>query len=124
MPKIRNGLKIGLIYSSIIFAVSCIALAMLMLTADLSADLIGILGYAVIGFICYSSSYISTQTCRYSGLLQGLLCGVLNFSAMSVLSVIFNGLTFSKAFLIKLIICVTFGFLGGIVGINSKMTKL
>ncbi len=102
----------------------CALISVIMLCFDLSEELLGYISLALIGLTCYLSAYFSTQRIRTKGLIQGLLCGVLIFLIVLILSVLTGKLSLSEQLPIKAIICIAFGIAGGVKGINTRHTKL
>lgn len=102
----------------------CAFLSLIMLYIDFSDELLSYISIALLGVLCYLSSYFSTQIKRTKGLLQGILCGGLIFVLMFILSVLSGNLSISEQLPIKAVVCLTFGIIGGVKGINTKHTKL
>lgn len=124
MPKFKNGIRIGVIKGAITFIIILIVLSVLALYIDLPNSIIGFLSYMIISLVSFQAAYESTQKFRSKGIIQGLCCGLLIFSILFLISIIVNGFLISERIIIKSAICLMFGTLGGIIGINSKKTKL
>lgn len=95
-----------------------------MLWVDIPDGLLTLIAVLIIVFNCYLSAYISTQHDRNNGIAQGLKCGIINFIMILLVSLILGNFSFSKTFALKLILCIFFGTIGGIVGVNTKKTNI
>lgn len=96
----------------------------LMLIIDISGAILSIISLLLIAFNCYLSAYISTQHDRNNGILQGLKCGAINYLFIVTLSLLIGNFSFTEMLPIKLCLCIFFGVLGGVVGVNTKKTNL
>lgn len=76
-----------------------------------------------IAVITYVSSHHSAQLCRQKGLFQGIVCSAVIMIPMAIISMAANGYL-SDYCIFKLIIAAVFGIAGGIIGINTKKTKI
>ncbi len=106
-----------------IFCMSC-AVGVLCLFIDFPDSLLDGVSVIILGAAAYLSAIFSTRLKRTKGLLQGFLCGLTLFLLTLLASVIFKKFTFGDMTVIKGIACIFFGSLGGVIGINSKTTKL
>lgn len=95
-----------------------------MLWVDIPDGLLTLIAVLIIVFNCFLSAYISTQHDRNNGIVQGLKCGIINFIMILLVSLILGIFSFSKAFALKLILCIFSGAIGGIVGVNTKKTNI
>ncbi len=68
----------------------------------------------------YSATYICGKYRRKRGIAEGVMCGVIIYTVMAILGVIFLGeITGIK----KLLLLVLSGGAGGVTGVNSKRPK-
>ncbi|MDE5771503.1 MAG: TIGR04086 family membrane protein, partial [Ruminococcus sp.] len=68
----------------------------------------------------YSSTYLCGKYRRKHGIAEGVMCGVIIYTVMAILGVVFLGeITGIK----KLLLLVLSGGAGGVTGVNSKRPK-
>ncbi len=119
---VSHGLKYGLAAEvGMIFAMILI-ISVVLLVFNLSKAVIMIAVVVTLFAASYTGGYVSTQICRHGGLVQGLLCGAVLCVIILPASVVSNGYL-SGYCILRLIVCVLGGAIGGIKGINTKKTK-
>lgn len=124
MPEIIKSVQKGVAAAGVILVAICLIFSIIQLFADVSDSLLTFISTAVLGAVSFSAAYISTQLCRSKGLLQGLLCGALVFALTLLASVMTREFSFTDLTVIKAVVCLIAGAVGGIKGINTKKTNL
>ncbi len=71
----------------------------------------------------YFGGYISSKKRRQNGLAMGLLCGVSIYLIVFIAGVIFAKVSVSAGFITKLIMVISCGAIGGVIGVNSKKKR-
>lgn len=110
--------------SSAVSLLLFISVACIMLLVDVSDSLLLFVTIALVGFNSYLSAYISTQFDRNNGIIQGIECGILCFASVVVAAVATAGFDITSLILVKLLICLACGSVGGVVGVNTKKTSV
>ena len=111
------------IKATIIEFVTILFFSLVILFLELNELTVLLISYLIISVKAYSFAYIQTQIKREFGYLIGLKCGILSYISYFIIAILLN-LKFSGNLIIKLVICIVFGVLGGIIGVNSNKTKL
>ncbi|MBQ8623482.1 MAG: TIGR04086 family membrane protein [Oscillospiraceae bacterium] len=124
MYELKTSLIKGVVKATAFTLIACVMISTLMLFIDLSDELLTYISFILLAGMCFMSAYFSTQLKRTQGLMQGLLCGLIVFVSISFLSVLTGNFSLSALIIIKLFVCIAFGALGGIKGINTKHTKV
>lgn len=124
MPEIIKSVQKGVAAAGVILVAICLIFSIIQLFADVSDSLLTFISTAVLGAVSFSAAYISTQLCRSKGLFQGMLCGALVFALTLLASVMTREFSFTDLTVIKAIVCLIAGAVGGIKGINTKKTNL
>lgn len=123
MPVRRKCIALGIIFGLIIIIVLCTLFALIMTFADLQDLIISAISFLIISLACYFSAYFSTQIYRKNGLFQGLMCGLGVFALLFIISLLGHKVQLTAMIFIKLILCIFFGAIGGIKGVNTRKTK-
>lgn len=124
MSEMAKSIFRGLMFSLAAALLICAAEALISLFLDIPEKYILILSALILAAAAYISAYRSTQLYRSKGLIQGLLCGAAVFLTALFLSVLSGSFGFGELTAIKAVLCIIFGAVGGVKGINTKKTKL
>lgn len=129
--SISNGFSSGLLFMlKAVFISYCISIALLFVvsliatfkacsdyTISVMVNIVTALGVSVCG-------YMSGQHFESKGIVFGALCGILYSSLLCLMgSLATQTIIFDSGAVVALIIGITCGAVGGIVGINTKRTK-
>ncbi len=123
MNSLKPGIISGLILSAELFIGIVVAFSIVMTFADIPDEIVRGISGLIPGAVSYAAAYASTQTVRNKGLVQGAILGGLFLIITVLLGLIFNGLV-SESCLIKAGACFVAGILGGVIGVNTRKTKL
>lgn len=124
MSEFLIALIKGSVKALMILLAICSVLSVIMLFIELSDSTILFISVILIGLFCYLSAYFSTQIKRNKGLIQGIICGCITFIIIALLSIVLSRFSFSNMIIIKFSVCMLFGIIGGVKGINTKHTKV
>lgn len=116
------GIKYGFLAAFIPMLLSCIVLSVIMSIVSLPKLIIDFAACIFLSAFCYISAYISTQVNRHDGLKQGALCGGIVTVVILVICMLSNGYI-SDFCIVKSISCMLAGIIGGIKGVNTKLTR-
>ena len=122
MSSFSKSVLRGIAVSFGVILLICAVLATAEHYFDLSDTVIDITSVLILGIASFAASYAATQLYRSRGLLQGILCGASIFLIVFLLSIAFGEFEFMDATIIKAIICVLAGVVGGVKGVNTKKT--
>lgn len=123
MYRFKDGIKAGLLAAFVFTVISFVLLSAVITFADIPDSAVKAAGAAVFAAACYISGYASTQIARKNGLLQGLCCSGI-ISALLFISGLIISKDITGFLLTKIILCIIFGSIGGVKGINTKKTNL
>ena len=121
--KMKYGLRTGLAIFIGATILSSLLISIAMCIADLPSGVITVMITASLATACFLGGYSSSRICRHHGLIQGLICGGVPAAVIFTVSVIYNGY-FTDFCLVKVIACVLFGAVGGIKGVNTRLTNV
>lgn len=116
-------MRIALISALSISFALLIAVSFIVLTLDINDELLKIFIIIVFAVISYTSSYISTQIYREKGALQGFVLGVA-ISFVLILTTLFISKQITEFSIYKSAFSITSSMLGGVVGVNTRKTKV
>ncbi len=124
MKKNKNGegeriYIVGLTISVMTALFFMMLFAWLLTIKDFSQTTITVLSYVILCISTFSGSWIASRLAKSQGMKIGGIIGVIIFLLIFFAGIIVNGFTGNIVLLIKLIICVFSGMLGGIVGVNG-----
>ena len=122
MSSFSKSVLRGIAVSFGVILLICAVLATAEQYFDLSDTVLDITSVLILGIASFVASYAATQLYRSRGLLQGILCGASIFLIVFLLSIAFGEFEFKDATIIKAIICVLAGVVGGVKGVNTKKT--
>ncbi len=109
------GIASGYITTLIITAAG----AALLLATDSVAALSGAVSITAVAASCFAAGRTAGRLRRHGGMAAGALCGVLYLLLpLAVSLVTFN--VGGVLLIVKLLLCISFGAVGGIVGVNSR----
>ena len=123
MPVRRKCIALGIIFGLVIIIALCSLFALIMSFTDLPNFIISAISFLIISLACYFSAYFSTQIYRKNGLFQGLMCGLGVFALLFIISLLGHKSQLSTMVFVKLLLCIVFGAIGGIKGVNTRKTK-
>lgn len=123
MSVSRKSLISGLIFAGITLLLCAIAAGAAAMFFDIPDAVLDAAAVIIIGAAAYFAAYRSTQINRSKGIKQGFLCGVSLFLLLFILSLMFSVCHFSELMAVKAAVCLIFGIVGGVIGINTKKTK-
>lgn len=122
MSVFARGILRGVGFAfSVILLISAV-LGLVALFLDIPDAVLEAASVAVLGVAAYSAAHRSTQINRSKGLRQGIVCGAALYLVIFVLSLAFSQFYFTETAVVKAAVCLIFGIIGGVVGINTKMT--
>lgn len=102
----------------------CVAVTGFVMTIiDISDSVLSVLTSAALCVGSYFGGYIAAKRRRQSGLLMGMLCGLMMFGVIFAGSYIFAGAAGGFSGSAKLVMTLLFGAAGGIIGVNSKSSR-
>lgn len=113
-PLIR-GLIIGLVITSMLFILFALAMSFYILPTN-SATIVASLSIAVGAFF---SGYFAAKKLAKNGLIIGALCGFAMFLLFTLIGIAAFGTAPSTSTLIRLLIFMTSGAIGGIIGVGN-----
>ena len=116
-------MKIGLISALSISLALLIVLSFIVLALDLNDELLKAFMIIIVSVISYTSSYISTQIYREKGVLQGLAIGAA-ISFVMILTTLFISKQITEFSIYKSVFSITSSMLGGVLGVNTRKTKV
>lgn len=122
MPKFLKSVSKGLLCAlGVIFLFSC-ALGAVQLFLNISDSVLKLLSVSILAAASYYAGCAATKICRTRGLIQGLLCGGAIFLLAAIISAALGLFDFEDVAPIKAIVCLVFGGIGGVRGVNAKLT--
>ncbi|MCM1054820.1 MAG: TIGR04086 family membrane protein [Bacteroides sp.] len=89
---------------------------------QLPVEICGALGVLSLGFGCLAAGYTLGRKKQRHGIKQGVLCGSALFLLCVSASVIFGSVT-AAGFFARLAVCIVFGAVGGVIGVNRQIYK-
>ncbi|MBO5105569.1 MAG: TIGR04086 family membrane protein [Clostridia bacterium] len=113
-PLIR-GLIIGLVITSMLFILFALAMSFYILPTN-SATIVASLSIAVGAFF---GGYFAAKKLAKNGLIIGALCGFAMFLLFTLIGIAAFGTAPSTSTLIRLLIFMTSGAIGGIIGVGN-----
>lgn len=122
MSVFARGILRGVGFALSVILMISAALGLAALLLDIPDTVLEAVSVAVLGAAAYCAAYRSTQINRSKGLKQGIFCGAALYLVIFTLSLIFSQFRFTDMAAIKATACLIFGIIGGITGINTKMT--
>lgn len=120
---IYKSLKIGITNAGIILCILIPIFSVTVLLFDFNDILLKSLTIFGINTIGYLSSYSATQKYREKGAIQGIAIGLAISLILLITTLILNK-GISEFYVTKLIYCIISSLLGGIVGVNTRKTKV
>lgn len=123
MSVFTRGILRGIGFALTIVFIICAVLGLAALFFDINDAVLEVFSVVILGAAAYSAAHRSTQINRSQGMKQGFLCGAVLFLTALLFSAAFSQLTLSEMAGIKAAVCLVFGIVGGVVGINTKMTE-
>lgn len=124
MPDRKKCITLGIVFGFIIMFFTCCACSVMMICVDVPIKALEILSLLMIAYSCFISAYVSTQIYRRNGIYQGIICGGVIFCILFILSLFAHKAQFSLSVIIKFAVCIFFGAIGGIKGVNTRKTKI
>lgn len=122
--SIHKSVFLATIFAAgVIFSLSCIS-GFVCVFVDFSDSLLDLISVLILCAASFSSGWFSTQLKRTKGLLQGFLCGSVLFLGIFIISFAAGKFEFRDMTIVKGAVCLVFGILGGVTGVNTKKTKL
>ena len=115
------GIRQGMTAGTLVLAAAIVLISLVAAFADIPKNIIDAAALLSVSLSAYVCAYVSTQTCRHKGLLQGVICSGIYCAAMIVGCVVSNGYV-SGFCMLKAVFCIIFGAVGAIKGINTKKT--
>ena len=97
-----------------------IVFSFIMTRIDIGDGVLSVLTSAALCIGAYFGGYVAARRRRQSGLLMGLLCGLMMFGVIFAGSYFFAGTAGGFSGSAKLVMTLVCGAVGGIVGVNSK----
>ena len=122
MSDFASAVSKGLLFSLLVMLLLSAAVGAVGVFVDISDAAVGLLGVAILGAAAYSAGMFSTRLKRSMGLLQGFVCGAVLFLSAMILSIAFSEFSFSEMASIKAAVSVICGIIGGVRGVNVKLT--
>lgn len=110
-----SGLIIGLIITSLLFVLFALAMSFFILPTN-SANIVASISIAVGTFL---GGYFAAKKLAKNGLIIGALCGFAMFLLFTIIGIAAFGTAPSASTLIRLLIFVTSGAIGGILGVGN-----
>lgn len=89
---------------------------------QLPVEICGAFGVLSLAFGCLTAGYALGRKKQRRGLKQGFLCGVALFLLCLFGSLIFGSVS-AAGFFGRLAVCVIFGAVGGVIGVNKQVYK-
>ncbi|MEG0614696.1 MAG: TIGR04086 family membrane protein [Oscillospiraceae bacterium] len=99
-----------------------LAFSFIMSKIDVSGGIISAMSSVALCIGAYFSGFIAAKRHRKNGLLTGLLCGVVIFCIVFLISVIFFKSPISIGLFPKFVMIMICSGIGGIIGVNSKIS--
>lgn len=112
----------GTLTGIIVTTLSLILFAVIFTALDLDAAYAHPIASVCCAIGSLFGGYISAKLCRSKGLINGILTGIFIFLAVTIVSIIVGGGSFTLMTVIRMIIILTSAAIGGILGVN-KLTK-
>lgn len=122
MSDFASAVSKGLLFSLLVMLLLSAAVGAVGVFVDISDAAVGLLGVAILGAAAYSAGMFSTRLKRSMGLLQGFVCGAVLFLSAMILSIAFSEFSFSEMTAVKAAVSVISGVIGGVRGVNVKLT--
>ena len=125
--KIKKGegspLIRGLITALICATALTLMSAILITTTDITESLVQILGCVILAGSCLLGGGITAKHSGVNGLKCGAVIGGIVMLIVLFVGVILNGLELHSITPVKALICLLFGMIGGIWGVNSSAKR-
>ena len=86
---------------------------------DVGDTIVTGISYFVLMASCFVGGFFSAKYCGKDGLKKGAIVGVALFLSLVITGVIANGPIFKMHVIIKLLVSVISGVVGGVVGVNT-----
>jgi putative membrane protein (TIGR04086 family) len=112
------------VLASVICAVLLAIISILALKVDIPLASLPFIMNAVAGISVFSGVFFTARKVRNRGFFLGLCTGILFFTVMLLVSAFSEPMGVGISALIKLAVCLIFGILGGVLGVNSKEKAL
>ena len=122
MSEISRSLAFGLAAALGVTLCASVILGAAQLFLDIPDGILTAASCAVMGGAAYAAGYTATQQKRSRGLIQGALCGAGIYIFALILSIASGLCEFSDMSAIKAAVCLIFGIIGGVKGVNTKKT--
>lgn len=110
-----SGLIIGIMVTILLFVLFALAMSFYILPIN-SASIVSSISLAV-GAFC--GGFFSAKKLTKNGIIIGSLCGVIMFLLFSLIGIIAFGTAPGTSTLIRLLIFITSGAIGGIIGVGN-----
>ncbi len=117
LKPIAIGIVCGVLCSAIILSLSSL---LFVLTGVLIESALDFLSYIILAFSAFISGYVAGKLARQGGMVYGLISGLFIFGIIFFGGLISASATLTFVSLIKCIISLLFGSLGGIAGVNKR----
>ena len=117
-PLIRGGIA-ALVCATLLTLLSAIVIT----AADVSDSVIRMLGCLVLAVSCLLGGGICAKHSGVNGLKFGALIGGIVFLSVTLVGVILNGIQMHSIIFVKGLLCLLFGIIGGIWGVNSSAKR-
>ena len=85
------GIRRGMTAGTLVLAAAIVLISLVAAFADIPKNIIDAAALLSVSLSAYVCAYVSTQTCRHKGLLQGVICSGIYCAAMIVGCVVSNG---------------------------------
>ena len=123
MIRYIKGLVFGMIAGTAATVLFVIAFAAVIVkTGSVPHGILSPLTAAAAGLGALFGGYLCGRTGKRLGMAMGALCGLLIFSALLLIGTAFGG-TIGAATLLRLLLIITGGALGGIAGVNRRRKR-
>ena len=118
-----KALLMGLFWGLVVFAVAMSCFALVMLKADVPKAALFAMSTFAVGISAFVSGFASSRVVRKKGAIVGAVGSVPIFLVVFICSLVANGCSISNGLLIKLLIMLICGALGGILAVNMRSKK-
>ncbi len=119
--KTAKAVGIGAAASlAVILLILCAACGILMMTSSIPTDSLPYLALAAAAAGTFVGGFIAAAITRSKGLIVGLLCGAAVFLCLLVIGLCSGAGQLGMLTIIRAVIALLFGALGGIKGVNRK----
>ncbi len=119
--KSVKGILLGTLVGVLMLIIMLLVVSFVILqTGNFPVDLITYISLALLAVASYFSGYTAGRINKASGLVYGIITGVVLFTIIFIAGIISNSSNLSLISLYKLIVTIIFSSIGGIMAVNKK----